>query len=138
MPRRNDDESLSDDQLLIRAIWDSRDAFTQTEDGNFRPSSAAFIDRRSSEVSVFVADLTDLDEIRARFPSFGLVSVSVGLVRSLGYIVAATPEEDDPADPSHRVLCPGPNLGTSDLKKAAKSLALKANWIQLPDSIANL
>ncbi len=68
MPRA-DDDSLGDETVLWRRIIPSWIAF---KDGRYRPASFAFVDRRSFEVSVFVAHLTDQDELMNPYPSDGV------------------------------------------------------------------
>jgi hypothetical protein len=133
MPVREDDRSVSDDQLLIRAIWDSPDACPKSEDGTYRPSSAAFIDRRSFELSVFVADLTTEAEMAKKFPCYGLVTLPAGVPRSLGYIISKTPEYEEDG-PAHRVICQG-ETPAKQVKKDAKTMALQSTWLLLPDSV---
>jgi len=121
MPRV-DDESLGDDRLLLRRIlpeWIIR------ENGRYRPQSIAFMDRHTYEVSVFVADLTDAVSILQGHPQANLVAFVAGIPRSVGGIVARTPEN---SDPSHRVLC-YPTQGL--MRKAAKLIAEGAQWINL-------
>lgn len=123
MPPRQDDPTIRDDELLWRRIlpeW-----VHVNPDGSTRPSSVAFIDRRSGEVSVHRAELTDLDLVRAVRPTDSVVEVTAGFVRSLGCIIAADPKPDDP---SHALICPSPS------KAIARKLAEHARWIIQPPS----
>ncbi len=44
MPPRVDDESIADDELLWRRICDIPQWIKELEDGEIKPSSAAFLD----------------------------------------------------------------------------------------------
>jgi hypothetical protein len=119
---RIDDESLGDDRILWRRILPH---WIINEEGRDRPQSIAFVDRRSFEISVFVADMTDEDSLMSKYPGESLAAIPAGLPRSLGGIVARTHENPDPA---HRVIVfPTP----SAMKKASKILAENASWIRL-------
>ena len=76
---RVDDEDLGDETLLYRRIipgWIIR------EDGEYRPQSIAFVDRRTNEVSVFVADMTTASAIMQDYPDQSLVEFEAALPRS--------------------------------------------------------
>ena len=121
---RVDDEGLADDAPLWRRIIPS---WITYEDGVYRPGSFAFIDRLTYEISVFVASLTDIEAVLKDHPTDSLVQISAKLPRSIGGIVAKTPEDPNP---SHRVICyPNP----SQMKKAGKLLVQSGNfeWVWL-------
>ncbi len=120
MPR-TDDDSLGDETVLWRRIIPSWIAF---KDGRYRPASFAFVDRRSFEVSVFVAHLTDQDELMNPYPSDGLVAFPARLPRTFGGIVAATPENPHQG---HRVLV---FPDTRTMRKAAEVLANSSQWVR--------
>ncbi len=109
---RVDDPDLGDETVLWRRVlpgW-----LNPNEGGEYRPQSLAFVDRLTHEVSVFVADLTDVVAVMNGRPDESLVAITAGVPRTAGGIVAKTPENPDPA---HRVLC-YPN--DSRMKKVAK------------------
>lgn len=121
MPPRQDDPTVRDDEVLWRRIlpeW-----LHANPDGSVRPSSVAFTDRRSGEVSVHRALLTTLAVVSAARPGDRVVEVTAGLVRSLGCIVVAAPLPDDP---SHALICPSPS------KAVARKLAEQARWVAQP------
>jgi hypothetical protein len=120
---RTDDSDLGDESVLYRRI---RPDWLIPEDGAWRPQSIAFIDRHTDEVSVFVADMSDVGALMKDFPDQTLVGFKAALPRSCQGIVARTPENPDPA---HRVLC-YPNR--SRMLKGAKLIALNCNWVVLP------
>ena len=128
MPVRVDDPSISDDRILWRRVLPD---WTTTKGGVFRVTSQAFKDRRSYELSVHIASLTDIDTVLAHYPGHGIVAISAGYVRSLGdYAIVRDPVLNDPKlpdDPSHALICPAPNKGSD-----ASSLAKHAIWVKEP------
>lgn len=121
MPR-TDDDSLGGDTILWRRIIPSWITF---KEGRYRPGSFAFVDRHTYEVSVFVASLTDLDDLLGPYPDDSMVAIPASLPRSFRGIVAATPENPHPG---HRVLV---YPDTRTMKKAAEHLAKMASWVKL-------
>jgi hypothetical protein len=119
---RKDDEDLDDQKLLYRRI---HPAWIIQEDGESRPQSIALIDRLTSEVSVFVADMTTASAVMQDYPDQSLIEFKAALPRSCAGIVSKTPENPDPA---HRVLCyPSGNK----MLKAAKLIAVNCQWVIL-------
>jgi hypothetical protein len=73
MPVRKDDLSISDSEPLWRRIhpqW-----IVQLSDGNVRPSSAAFLDGYTGEVSVHLATLTNKDSVLANHDPDSLAEI---------------------------------------------------------------
>ena len=64
--RRLDDPSITDEDSLYRRILPSW--VVPKIGGGFRPSSSAFLDNRSGEVSVNVARLTTQERVLATYP----------------------------------------------------------------------
>jgi hypothetical protein len=131
---RIDDETIRDEDLLWRRIPNKPDFIKKLEDGKIKPSSAAFRDGNTNEVSVHLASLANQDVISEQFPEVGLVSITAGLPRSLGHIVAATPEVDDV---SHRVICPPSDISKTKRKTLARKIAEEAEWLFYPESHRN-
>lgn len=142
-PTRVDDENLSDDEILWRRILAKPEWVENNRDGSgsIRPSSIAFLDNRTKEVSVNVASLTTKEEVLAPYPNQGLVSIPAGLPRSHGLIIALTPEVPEP---SHRVICPrpvtqdGPVISGNKRKTVARKLAESAKWLVYPEGYKHL
>lgn len=134
MPPRVDDDSIADEELLLRRICDIPQWIKPAEDGEIKPSSAAFLDNHTNEVSVNVASLTTQEEVMKNYPNMGLVSIEAGVPRSIEHIVAPTPEVDDP---SHRVICPPPETSKSRRKTLAKIMAENSKWILHPRTYRN-
>lgn len=122
MPGRVDDPSIGDDEVLWRRIIPE---WVQHEpDGQVRPSSIAFIDRRSGEVSVHLASiLIDPARALAGRPADSLAAVQVRHPRTLGYAIVRDPQPDDP---SHALICPCPT------KSHARQLARQSTWVVPP------
>jgi hypothetical protein len=121
MVRVNDDE-LSDDRVLWRRILPE---WIYKEGGEYRPASLAFIDRRTGEVSVFVTDLTDEYTIMSDYPNESLLAFEARVPRSIGCIIAKTPENPNPA---HRVIC---YENGSAMKRAGKLISKNFKWVRL-------
>jgi hypothetical protein len=118
---RVDDEDLGDERLLYRRIIP---AWIIHEDGKHRPQSVALNkDRHTHEVSVFVADMTDVNALMKDYPNQSLIAFQAAIPRSCGGIIAKTPENPDP---SHRVLC-YPTSGA--MGRAAKMIVDKSQWV---------
>ena len=73
MSLRTDDTDLTDESVLLRRIWNTP-IWVVEKDGLLRPSSAAFLDNITNEVSVSVADLTTPEEELRNLPDFGLMA----------------------------------------------------------------
>lgn len=130
MPERIDDPELEDDDLLWRRVPDNQQAAPKPPLGeSVRPSSAAFIDDLSKEVSVFVEKLKTREAVLDGYPDQGLVTIRTGVPRGLNYIVGLTPEVPDPA---HRVIVPGPEHSGTGRKSDARNMAKAAVWSVLP------
>lgn len=134
MPQRIDDSTVADDAQLWRRIavptW-----VTKEEDGSIRVSSVAFIDRRSGEVSVFLAESTTTEQLMGgrNSSTAAIASIEASVPRKIGHIVAATPESPE-AGPGHRVIVPTPaESGSSKIKRAAKVMAAAATWVLPPN-----
>lgn len=127
---RVDDETLPDYEILWRRINSNPEWTHKETDGSIRPSSVAFLDNRTKEVSVNVASMTTKEEVLGPYPDQGLVSITAGMPREHGFIVAQTPEV---ADPSHRVICAPPEF-EKKRKKVARQLAKAATWLVFPES----
>ncbi|MGI8640405.1 MAG: hypothetical protein ACR2MG_10740 [Pyrinomonadaceae bacterium] len=134
MSPRSDDKSIADEELLWRRICDVPQWIKKLEDGEIKPSSAAFLDNFTNEVSVNVASLTTQEKVMEKYPDMGLVSIKAGMPRSIGHIIAATPEIEDT---SHRVICPPPDIKGSKRKSLARRMAEESKWILYPKTHRN-
>lgn len=135
MPLRFDDRnSIKDDEDLWRRVIPLKACFQPTEDLQWRPSSAVFLDRTNRELSVHVSSLTTKEAVLDKFPFHSLVALKASVPRELGCSVCPDPIKDDPTlpdDPSHALICPDPNTGINKLKTYAKQMARKATWAVL-------
>ncbi len=130
MPQRVDASEISNDDALWRRIVNHPEWISADGLGGWRVSSAAFLDRRSGEVSVHWAKLTTQTQALAAYPDAGLVEILAGLPRSLDLIVAYDPQVDDP---SHSLICAPGDCGVS--KSKARKLAATARWLVKPQNI---
>ena len=63
MHPRSDDESIIDSDILWRRILNTPIWVKELEDGKIKPSSAAFLDNHTNEISVNVALLTTQEDV---------------------------------------------------------------------------
>ena len=111
MPLRVDDPTVTDDALLWRRIQNQPGWVKALPDGSIRPSSVAFLDNYTNEVSVHLAELTKPENALQGRPDDGLTEIMTSCPRSLGHAIVRDPTEDDP---SHALICPP--TGTSKKK----------------------
>ena len=129
MSPRHDDPSITDVEPLWRRISPIPAMLVTAPDGTRRPSSAAFLDGHTGEVSVHRAALTSSDQVLLSYPGVGLAEILAELPRSLGHIVCADPVD---GDVSHALICPPPGLPNSQRKANARRMALAARWVVEP------
>jgi len=123
MSSRLDDSSIPDDALLWRRVhpkW-----LKKRDDNSLRVSSATFKDGRR-EVSVHIASLTTLETILAKYPGMSVAKITAGAARRLGHTVTPQPKEDDP---SHAIICPPADRGSSKVDRDAEGMAAEAELI---------
>lgn len=123
---RADDPSIRDDDLLWRRVvpeW-----IVYELDGSSRLSSLAFRDKRG-EISVHLAKLTNPETVLQSHPGDGIVAITAGQARALGYRIALDPT---PADQSHALICAPPERGTKEKERDAKRFAQTAQWLIRP------
>ncbi|MGH9839319.1 MAG: hypothetical protein ACREEM_11105 [Blastocatellia bacterium] len=128
--RVDDTTTISNDDLLLRRIVNKPEWLSRNEDGSWRVSSAAFVDRYTGEVSIHLARLTTPENALAGRPDEGLVDLFAILPRSIGLIVVYDPKDDDP---SHSLICAPSGSGVS--KSKARKLADAARWLVKPKDI---
>jgi hypothetical protein len=100
----------------------------QLSDGNVRPSSAAFLDGYTGEVSVHLATLTNKDSVLANHDPDSLAEILASVPRSLGHALVRDPT---PEDVSHALICPPPSANKKQRKSDARRMAEAARWIWL-------
>src|SRR5207253_10839309 len=87
---RPDDPSIPNEERLWRRI---RPNWVHRPPGEApRPTSAAFKDNRSGEVSVFIASRTTMETLLQNYPTDSLAEITAGLARSEGYRVVRDPD----------------------------------------------
>jgi hypothetical protein len=134
MQPRVDDPSIGDDALLWRDIPPVSGWFHRNPDGSLRPSSMAFLDGLSRELSVHLASETTEAAVLNGRNEFSIAEIRAGCPRSLGYAVVRDPE---PEDPSHTIICPPPQIAEKRRKKDARAMALQARFVimRAPESV---
>src|SRR3989442_5587798 len=127
MPDRTDDSSIKDEDPLWRRILSSW--VHRNPDGTVRPSSVAFLDRLSGEVSVHLARLTNVERVLAGHETDSLAEIQARVPRSLGHAIVRDPE---PADPSHALICAPRDRGINKRKRDAHEMAVRSRWVVEP------
>ena len=141
MPVRLDDRiSISDEEDLWRRVFPDRQCFKPMDNGQWRPSSAIFLERGKrgdetpKELSVHRSSLTTIEAVFGPHPYHSLAAIKASVPRELGYAVCPDPIKNEPGltdDPSHALICPPPGAGISKPKANARQMALKATWVVL-------
>lgn len=139
MPQRVDDQSIKNDDWLLRRILNNPAWYGKNDDGSYYVSSAAFIDNYTNEVSVDQEKLTTWEKALRHFPNDGLARLRAEIPRSCEHIVVSDPIDDpDPekANPAHALICPPENMNSSQRKKQARTMAKAATegWLVKPKS----
>lgn len=130
MQPRIDDSSIGDEERLWRRIIP--DWIHRTPDGKFRPSSVAFLDGYTGEVSVHIAAFTNQEKALRGHPNDSLVEIRVGFPRSFGHAIVPDPTDEDP---SHALICPPPQKPNKQRKSDARKMAEQARWVVLQNSL---
>lgn len=87
----------------------------QMVEGGSRPSSAAFRDGLTGELSVHIAELTTVESVLSRYPDFKIAAFSAGVPLELEYEVLSDPTDEDP---SHAIV--RPKMTKSHARRVAK------------------
>lgn len=128
MPQREDDPTILDDDLLWRRIVNNPNMVKIEPNGKIRPSSAAFLDGYTGEVSVHLARLKSLEKIQLDKSDVGVVEINAGYPRSLGQTIVTDPTDNDP---SHTLICP-PDKPAKQRKIDARLMAEHSRWLLFP------
>ncbi len=120
---RTDDASIGNGVVLWRAFSELQ--IYLEPDGTERPESWAFRDQ-TNEVSLFVAEETDLEWLHTLLPGTRIASITAGDARECGFLVTRDPL---PGQPSHALICP---LAQTRKNKGenARKLAKRARLVQ--------
>ena len=98
-----------------------------SEGGEERISSAAFIDNTGNDLSVHIAALTTIEEVRQAYPHMRIAAVEAQTFLDLGFTIVPDPQ---PQDPSHALVKePAGHRSRATRKRDARTLALKAQFI---------
>ncbi len=113
------EDAITDAEKLWRRIVP--DWFKQS-----KLTSAAFIDRRSGEVSINRAAMTTVEAVMAPYPTQGLVEFEANKARTVGFKLKVDPQ---PEDASHAVVL-SDHMTNGERKKAARKLTKECSWIR--------
>jgi hypothetical protein len=137
MSPRQDDPNIPNDERLWRRILE---AWLHKEpNGVVRPSSVAFIDRLSHELSVHIARLTYSELVLRSRPTDSIAEITAAVPRANHHAVCSDPIRNDPVlddDPSHALICPELGRGISQRKTDARKMAGSARFAVLRDPAA--
>jgi hypothetical protein len=92
------------------------DQWVHFDPSGTRPMSQAFRDGITGDLSVHIAELTNVDQVLAAYPGVQIAGFSSQLPLSLNYEVLYRPTA---ADPSHAII--RPKLTTGDSRKVARA-----------------
>jgi hypothetical protein len=99
VPQRSDDPTINDSERLWRRVHPNQ-IRTDTETGEPEISSAAFSTRE--EVSVSIADETNLTAFLRDYPQHSVVEFTAGAARAANCTIVRDPLPDDLA---HALVC---------------------------------
>ena len=125
-PQHADDPSIRDADALWRRILPAW--VVAVEGGGYRPSSSAFLDNHTTELSIHLAALTTPDNALAGHPDDNLAEIWAAVHRTIGHAVVRDPTDDDP---SHGLICPPPQVPNKRRKADARRMAAQARWVVL-------
>lgn len=125
MPEPLDDVTIGDDERLLHRIR-PHDIVVDSVTGQSRPSSAAF-KSKSNIVSVDIASLTTPQRALENYPTFRLVEIEVGIVRSLGCRIVRDPQ---PGNPAHALVY-GSGPGGRMTNSQAREIVNRCRWVQI-------
>lgn len=123
MPPRIDDLSIADETALWRRV--NQSMFDVDPAGRLTLQSFAF-KAPGDELSMDISTETTAEKVLAAgLPAQKIVSIKVGELRRLGYIIVRDPE---PNDPAHVLVLPAPGKSKKQKHLDRKAMALSATW----------
>lgn len=137
---RPDDPSIGDEEWLWRRVMPTPILVVMGADGQPRPTSAAFLDNYTGELSVHRAVLTTTEHIVSRYPDLALAAIQANLPRSLGHRIISDPilaSESGPGDPSHALVCGPAGQSNKRRKSDARRMAESSVWVVPPSAVAS-
>jgi hypothetical protein len=138
-----DDLTVGDEEILWRRIL-PRDGpqadWYKRENGEWRPTSVAFLDNRSSthSLSAYVASETDLNQLCRDYPHDNIAGFPSSIPRQYHHTIQRVP---DGGYDSHVEITPPPETWGMEKrqrnrrKSAAKAMALAAQWVHYRDPV---
>ena len=131
-----DDPTVSDDETLWRRLpsrHNLRDWYEEI-DGQWRPTSVAFLDNRNAthSLSAYVSSETDLDRLKLDFPGWNIAGFLAEVPRAYNHSIQREPDQ---GYDSHVVITPpSEQWGKENRKKtlrktAARAMAKSSQWV---------
>src|SRR5689334_4681634 len=89
------DEPVDGAEILWRRL--TPDWIKRAEDGSIILASAAFLDNIDGNVSVHIASLTTLEEVKKAFPYCEIAALTAQVALDCGFTIKRDPMPDDPS-----------------------------------------
>jgi hypothetical protein len=140
---------LSDDPTIDGELWrrilpragKTQDWYKQ-DDGEWRPTSVAFLDNRGSthSLSAYIASETHLDRLRQDYPNDNIAGFPAGIPREHGHTIQRVP---DRGYNSHVEITPPIEMWGMESRKikrrkeAARAMAKAAQWVYYADPLGS-
>jgi|SRR5215831_10691823 len=136
-----DDTTIKDDEILWRRILPRQGAtidWYKYENGEWRPSSLAFLDTRSPthSLSAYISSETELGRLRTDYQEDNIAGFAARVPRAFAYTIQRVPEA---GYESHVEITPPAdiwghgNQKRKRRKEAARAMAKAAHWVYCRD-----
>ena len=122
-----DNREVDSGEILWRRLVDEW-IITNREDGTVKIISAAFIDRIDGNISVHIASLTSIEEVRRAYPHSRIAALEARVAQECGFTVVRDPQPDDP---SHAILRPPPGRSKKTKISDGRHMAAGAHLVDL-------
>jgi hypothetical protein len=136
-----DDATIGDEEILWRRILPRvglHADWYKNEDGEWRPTSVAFLDNRSPthSLSAYLASETDLGGLRNDYPDDNIAGFLAGTPRQFDHTIQRVPDEG--YDSHLEITPPRDSWGMekrqrNKRKSAARAMAQAAVWVYYND-----
>ncbi|PYU22862.1 MAG: hypothetical protein DMG32_17200 [Acidobacteria bacterium] len=126
------DSSIPNDAILLRVLLPG---WTCLKNSRYRPTTHAFIDGRTGEVSCFIVGPGVEAEVRRMFPDFEIATVPANVIRGSGFAIERRPGECTGfnGDPGAHVVIGAPDEVTRrEYERRAKKIAVHLETTILP------
>ncbi len=138
-----DDESIDNNEILWRRFplrqGYFKDWYKQDENGNWHPTSIAFLDNRSRthSLSAYIASETDLNRLRTDYPNDNIASFPASVPLKFNHTIKRVPDKG--YDSHVEITPPSDTWGheqrfRNKRKPAAREMAKAAQWVYFRDT----